>query len=304
MPGFYPVPAERGVGCPQAWHPCPVLSRRGFLLGTGGVGVAGAGAVGVGVHQGVLPGRPYLQERLGLNGEDGVVPDIEPGPIETGSFTSEHRLGAETGWVLIRPPDVTGRLPLVVALHGASGSAERLAGPDYGLPEYVAAATADGVPPFAVVTVDGGATYWQERPSGENAGAMVVEELWPLMAERGVAPDRFGLLGWSMGGYGVLHLGGLLGRSRVSAVCAVSPAVTHEHLSVVGRQDELTGIPVRVDCGTGDPFYRPTEDYVEGFPNDADVTSSFEPGGHDAGYRRRMLPRELEFLGAKVSSGA
>ena len=47
-------------------------------------------------------------------------------------------------------------------------------------------------------------------------------------------------------------------------------------------QDDLAGIPVRVDCGTGDPFYRAVEDYVAGFPDDADLTSTFEPGGAHA----------------------
>jgi S-formylglutathione hydrolase FrmB len=295
-----------------------VLSRRALLLGSAGVGVAGLGAAGVGVHQGVLPGRPYVQELLGLNGEDGVVPDIEAGRVERGSFPSRHRLGTETGWALCRPPGASGPLPLVVALHGAGGDHARLVGPDYGLPEFLAAAVADGVPPFAIATVDGGRSYWHPRPSGEDAGAMVVDELLPLLAERGARTDRIGLLGWSMGGYGALRLAGQLGPERVAAVCAVSPALwTHgddaspsgfadaaeyDEFRVTGRQEDLAGIAVRVDCGTGDPFYRATEDYVAGFADTAEPTVSFGPGRHDPGYWRRMLPAELEFLGRRVSS--
>ena len=52
---------------------------------------------------------------------------------------------------------------------------------------------------------------------------------------------------------------------------------------------------MRIDCGTGDPFYRDVQDYVAGF--DGSVTSTFQPGAHDAGYWRRMLPAELAFLG-------
>ena len=70
----------------------------------------------------------------------------------------------------------------------------------------------------------------------------------------------------------------------------------------MGRQEDLDGIPVRVDCGTGDPFYREAQAYVEGFSDDADVTSTFEPGGHDAAYWRRMLPAQLAFLGERVGS--
>jgi enterochelin esterase-like enzyme len=282
------------------------------------VGLAGVGTVGLGIQKGVLPGRPQIQELLGLNGEDGVVPDVEPGRLERGSFSSTHRLGAKTGWALCRPPDESGPLPLVVALHGAGGNHSTLLGPNFGLPEFLGQAVADGVPPFAIATVDGGNSYWHERPSGEDAGAMVVEELLPLLAERGVMTDRIGLLGWSMGGYGALRLGGLLGPERVVAVCAVSAALwtdaddaspsgfadaeEYDEFRVTGRQEDLAGIPVRIDCGTGDPFYRAVEDYVDGFPDDADLTVTFEPGQHQAGYWRRMLPAELEFLGRRVSS--
>ena len=114
---------------------------------------------------------------------------------------------------------------------------------------------------------------------------MVVEEFLPMLAERGLraAPaDRIGLLGWSMGGYGALRLGGLLGPDRVAAVCAVSPAMwadpgdasrsgfadaaEYDEFTVQGRQDDLDGIPVRIDCGTGDQFYRAVEDYADGVP--------------------------------------
>ena len=57
---------------------------------------------------------------------------------------------------------------------------------------------------------------------------------------------------------------------------------------------------MRIDCGTGDPFYRDVQDYVDGFPPGAGVTSTFEPGAHDAAYWRRMLPDQLAFLGARL----
>jgi hypothetical protein len=57
---------------------------------------------------------------------------------------------------------------------------------------------------------------------------------------------------------------------------------------------------VRVDIGTGDPFYRDVQDYVAGFPDGADVTSTFEAGGHTPGYWRRMLPAQLDFLGRNL----
>ena len=97
-----------------------------------------------------------------------------------------------------------------------------------------------------------------------------------------------------MGGYGALRLAVDLGPERVSAVVAASPAVwrdasdarpdgfedeeEYERYSVMDEQDQLGGIPVRIDCGTGDPLYREVEALVDGFPDDADLTSTLRAG--------------------------
>jgi enterochelin esterase-like enzyme len=296
-----------------------VPTRRTFLLG--GAAVLGAGLVGVGasIEQGVLPGRPFLQEHLGLNGEDGVIPDVEAGTIVTGSFVSEARGGVETGWSLVLPPGAEpAGLPVVVALHGLGANHTTFTAPDFGIDRFLTAYVEDGGTPFAIVAADGGTTYWHPRPSGEDASRMVTDELLPIVADRGLDTSRFGLIGWSMGGYGALRLGGLLGPERVTAVVASSPALwsdpgdastagfddaaEYERESIFHNQADLTGIPVRVDIGTGDPFFRDVQDYVAGFPDAADLTSTFEPGGHTPGYWRRMLPAQLEFLGSNVQA--
>jgi len=277
---------------------------------------AGLVGAGVGIEQGVLPGRPFLQARLGLDGEDGVVPNVEPGLVETGSFVSEARGGVESGWSIIRPPGVA-PTAVVVALHALGADQTWLTSPEIGIDRYLAAHVQEGGTPFALVAADGGTSYWHPRPSGEDASRMLTDELLPnVVAERGFDTSRFGLIGWSMGGYGALRLGGLLGPERVSAVVACSPALwanpgdasasgfadaaEYEHYSVFDSQADLAGIPVRVDIGTGDPFYRDVQDYVDGFPKDAHVTSTFEAGGHTSGYWRRMLPAQLDFLGKHV----
>jgi pimeloyl-ACP methyl ester carboxylesterase len=295
-------------------------SRRAVLLGGVGVVAAGAAGAGAGVYEGALPGRPQLQAVLGLNGEAGKVPDVEPALAEEGSFVSERRGGVETGFTVLTPLNSPAGLPVVVALHGR-GSNHRSLARGLRLERFLEDHVERGGAPFALCTVDGGQSYWHPRPSGEDASAMVVDEFLPMLAERGLRAepaDRIGLLGWSMGGYGALRLAGLLGPGRVAAVCAVSPAMwsdpadasvsgfadarEYEEFTVQGRQEDLAGIPVRIDCGTGDQFYRVTEDYVAGFPADADVVSTFEPGAHDEDYWRRMLPAELEFLGRHLTS--
>lgn len=70
-------------------------SRRGLLLGAAGAGAVGLVGVGVAVQQGVLPGRPELQDKLGLNGEPGRVPDAAPGRVVSGSFLSVARGGPD-----------------------------------------------------------------------------------------------------------------------------------------------------------------------------------------------------------------
>jgi hypothetical protein len=66
-----------------------------------------------------------------------------------------------------------------------------------------------------------------------------------------------------------------------------------EH-DLAGRQELLAGIPVRIDCGTGDGFYLPTKHYVAGFAEPPE--GGFEPGGHDYGYWRRLAPAQLQFV--------
>ena len=294
-------------------------SRRAVLLGGAGVLAAGAVGTGAGIYRGVLPGRPQLQARLGLNGEAGKVPDVAPAAVEEGSFVSERRGGVDTGFTVVTPLGATAGLPVVVALHGRGSDHRSLVGPQFRIERFLEDHVERGGAPFAIATVDGGQSYWHERPDGEDAGAMVVDEFLPMLADRDLRTgptDRIGLLGWSMGGYGALRLGGLLGPDRVAAVCAVSPAMwadaddastsgfadaeEYERFTVQGRQDELAGIAVRVDCGTGDQFYRAVEDYVDDFPDDAAVVSSFEPGAHDPDYWRRMMPAELDFLGRNL----
>ena len=66
---------------------------------------------------------------------------------------------------------------------------------------------------LAVATVDGGNSYWHARRSGVDPASIIVQELLPLLARKGLDTERIALMGWSMGGYGALLLASRLGGS-------------------------------------------------------------------------------------------
>lgn len=275
------------------------LSRRG-LLGAGGGLVALGGA-----------GAAY---RLRTDdGADGKVPDTRGAGVVSGTFVSRARKGAECGWSLVAP---AAGLPVVVVLHGRRNDHESAFAQSYlALDRFLAAGMAEGMPPVAIASVDGGDTYWHRRRSGEDSGAMVVDELLPMLAGRGLDTGRIGLLGWSMGGFGALYLVPALGDA-LRGVGVMSPALWHryadtspgayddaadfERVTIFGREDTLAGVPLRVDCGQGDPFYPATRDLVADLPQRP--AGGFSRGDHDVGYWRRVVPKQLRFLAEALTA--
>ena len=180
---------------------------------------------------------------------------------------------------------------------------------DLGVVDGLARVVDAGLPPFAVVSVDGGNTYWHRRASGTDSGAMVLTELLPMLTTHGLDTSRVAFIGWSMGGYGALLLGSRLGPARTAAICAVSPALWTSYLAtddgafdssydwanntVFGRA-ELSSIPIRVDCGVHDRFYAAARQFVSQLGEPA--AGRFTAGGHDEAYWRSQLPDELTWL--------
>ncbi|GAA4818989.1 alpha/beta hydrolase [Nocardioides caeni] len=292
------------------------VTRRRLLGGSAAVVTAGAAAL-AGVELEVLPGKSTLYHRLGHDGEDGVVPSVEPGRLDSGAFASRAR-GREVGWAVARPPrsGAAAPLPVVLVLHGRGNDHRMPFQRDgLGLDRFLARAVDDGLPPFALASVDGGEAYWHDRADGDRAQTMVLDEFLPLLADQGLDTSRIALAGWSMGGFGALHLGAVLGPERVAAVAALSPALWHDYddtapgayddaddfdrVSVMDRQADLDGIAVRVDCGQGDPFCAAGRDYVDGF--DHRPAGGFQLGDHDRGYWRRMAPDVLQFVGEALA---
>jgi S-formylglutathione hydrolase FrmB len=290
------------------------VSRRAILrLGAGAAaGAAGAFALGAALHE---PAAPVAGPQVSMTGAGAPLAPpqpLEPAPTAAptytdGSFVSAARGGVPTHWAIARPPGQTAPLRPVIALHGKGQDATGVmaGGVEQGLAEAVTA----GLPPFAVVAVDGGGSYWHKRASGEDSGAMVLDELIPMLGSQGLDTSRVAFLGWSMGGYGALLLGARLGAARTSAICAASPALwTSSGATAPGAFDgaddyaansvwglpQLGSIPIRIDCGNSDPFYSATKQFIAQLPDPP--AGGFSPGGHDGVFWSSQLPAELTWI--------
>ncbi len=262
---------------------------------------------------GVCALEPIWQ--LGLATAAGAPPD-QPSPssatglptLMSGSFASAARGGVETEWFIARPPGQVGPLRPVIALHGRDMTASGVM--DMGVEQGLALLARAGYPPFAVVAVDGGNSWWHRRVTGEDSGAMVLTELLPMLPTKGLDTSRVGFIGWSMGGYGSLLLGGMLGPARTAAICAVAPALYSDYGEAIqagafdGAADwfaysvygvpALSEIPIRIDCGDSDRYYQAVKQFVASLRRPP-AGVSFE-GGHDLAAWREKLPREMAWL--------
>ncbi|GAA1609043.1 alpha/beta hydrolase-fold protein [Kribbella karoonensis] len=288
------------------------MTRRTFFR-TGAAAAVAAVAGVTALETGAVPGRGRVHELLGLTGPDGVVPDVPAGPVVSGTFASRARR-TEVGYSVVYPDGYAAgaRLPVVLALHGRGGD-HRAAVNDLGMDRYLTAAVRSGTPAYALATVDGGSdSYWHRRADGSDSGAMLEQELLPLLTARGLTTGRYGVLGWSMGGYGAL-LQVLQRKVPPVAVGAMSPALWHryadvqpgafddeadfERNQVLGRAGSFRGTAVRIDCGRDDPFAGAAHD----LRTELRADGGQQPGLHTGGYWRRMLPDQLRFLGAKLA---
>ena len=212
------------------------------------------------------------------------------------------------GWSIVYPGSAT-PLPMLLHLHGRSG--------DHRDVEHLAPFLSDGVrrglTPFAVVGVDGGEhSYYHRRANGQDPQQMILSELLPVLAARGLRVDRFAIGGISMGGYGALLLTEAWG-SRVLACVADSPAIfprfqdsasgafdgaadfaDHDVLTGASR---LVGVPLRVTCGTSDPFLPGVRGLLKRVPS---AQHELGPGAHNRAWWDHAAPGQLAFVGAHL----
>jgi enterochelin esterase-like enzyme len=271
----------------------------------GGLALAGAGA-GVAMAEDLLPGGVRLRRALGLTGPDGPLPPAAPGPVHVEKLRSQAR-GTTVQLITMLPPGAArpGDLPVCLALHGRGADAQTMV--DTGLPQFLAEAVAAGVPPFALVAVDGGdATYWHLTGS-DDPQRMLLDEVPGWLAGQGLRTPG-GAMGISMGGSGALRYARNRGAG-FGPVALLSPALFRdwpdaravevfrdeadwrEHEPLL-HLDQPHGSPLGVWCGTEDPFC----DAARGLAAGA-AQAHFPRGEHTAGFWRRVMPDTVAFLG-------
>lgn len=292
----------------------PLLGRRRMLeFGAGVLGAATLVACAPAVNQPAgAPGGTATGE-LTTRPSAGPAETSPQVDIRTGSFVSDFRPGVATEWS-VAAPVLTGRagqqrLPVAVFLHG-TGSNNRFIFDILGAQAVLQRHLVDGGMPFAIASVDGGNTWWHPRADGTDTQSMLLAEFIPLLASQGLDTAKLGLLGLSMGGFGVLLLASQGKLPGLRAVAAMSPAVWSEFDAgmegafdstgdfaandVFALRPRLASLPKRIDCGTDDGLLATVQEYVSGLPGP--VAGGFQPGGHEDVYWRLVLPDVVAFL--------
>ncbi|MEE1822294.1 alpha/beta hydrolase-fold protein [Streptomyces sp. BE20] len=274
---------------------------------TGAPGASGSPGAGAGPTSAAASGRPGTPSAP-------AVPAVVPS-LRNEEQRSVARNGATVKMITIVPQGPTvppaAELPVCIALHGRGATAQ--AWTELGLPQILVAAIAAGVPPFAVVALDGGdATYWRRTPSGDDPQRMLLDELPGWLAARGLRVPG-AAMGISMGGFGSLRYARNRGTG-FGPVAALSPALfrTWSDARAVGvfkdeadwrehepllHQEQPHGRPIGVWCGTEDPFC----DAARKLVGDT-VQARFTTGAHDAAYWRRILPDVVSFVGHALTN--
>ncbi|MGX7824984.1 alpha/beta hydrolase [Actinokineospora sp. 24-640] len=255
------------------------ISRRG-LLGLGALAVLGACG-----KPGTAPVDPAVR------------PTVTPPTVETPSLSElVYRSGiGDVRFFVMRPREVSGDLPVCLALHGLGEDARQFV--DLGLPSLLTATVRAGAPPFAVVAVDGG--DW-----GAAAQRMLADELPEWLVAARLAPTAFAVLGVSTGATAAFTYAQTPGPALTAMV---SPAVFSDwsDAQAFGLADEtrwaateplnhVAGTPVSLWCGEEDEL----APAVRLLAAHTGTEATFTPGaGHTAEYWKSVMPAVLRHVG-------
>jgi enterochelin esterase-like enzyme len=297
----------------RAWRRQAGVTRRSFVVGAG---LAAGALLVAGIAGRALPWREWLAVAHDEASGAGLLLG-GAGGVTVRDYTLHSRyVDLPVGYSIAWPPGSApgDPLPVCFALPGRGG------GPPMGFADHVARLVKRGEsPPYAVVGVDGGVSYWHHRATGEDRLSMLLHEVIPLCARRfklGGGHER-AVIGWSMGGYGTL-LAAETEPKLFTAVVAVSPAVWTSYdammlgprdafdsaadfaqFDVIGHADRLAGVNLRVDCGKQDPFYGYVTHLEAALPEPP--AGGYTPGGHDNDYWQSVAPAEAKFIGRALA---
>jgi enterochelin esterase-like enzyme len=284
------------------------------VLGAG-VGVAGWGVL---ADARWVPGRGVIDNLLGRCDLDTPPPpEATPGRTIRNSFYSKKR-SRSVNYMLAFPPGAApgAKLPVCLCLHG-SGADEKTPFEELGYHRMLAAAVAAKVPPFVLASINGGEGYWHPHPDDDPLG-MLLTEFPAILTQHGLPVDKFGLLGWSMGGFGAL-VAATEQPPRFPVVVANSPAFWESYDEaqsinpaafssaqeweqwgdLPARVERLRYLKVRIACGESDPFEPQLSDLRESLPDPGVVTIT--PGCHDGTFWRSYGPEQLKLIGETLT---
>ncbi|MCP2272811.1 alpha/beta hydrolase [Actinokineospora diospyrosa] len=209
--------------------------------------------------------------------------------------------------VAFRPDGVApGTLPVCLALHGRGARARVFT--ELGVGGQLSAAAA-----YAVVAVDGGDSYWVGNSAKDDPVAMLTDELPGWLADLGLNPRPFAVLGVSMGAYGALNYV-REHPDAVRAAAVISPALftswgdararnvftgraQWEQTEPLRHIDALGGAKLGVWCGTADPLLPSANRLID---TARPAVARTAPGGHDADYWTAVVPEALSFIGSHI----
>jgi enterochelin esterase-like enzyme len=240
--------------------------------------------------------------------------------------TSNRLGGAQPVTIVVPKGARDGKRSLLVFLHGRGEDHKSYLDDEM----YDALARQGGIAPLVAFPRGGPDSYWHDRKEGEW-GSYVAEDLLPQLVERfDIEPDRVGIGGISMGGFGAIDVA-RLHPARFCAVGAHSPAVwaraadtapgafddeadfaAHDVLGSVGPPaSPLAGKRVWIDVGREDPFAAAAEQLAAALRSGgAEVVFRSWEGGHDSSYWRshwrgyaRFYARSLKRCGEERSGG-
>ncbi len=261
---------------------------------------------GLGVGAGLLTG---CQSEVDPGGNPDELVLNKPPAAEVAPVTLTRKLSSaryrEVDMLIIRPAGIpVTPIPVCVALCGGLTGAKSFV--DLGVPDMLTRLVKGGVPPFAIVAVDGG--NWIGHKDDDPL-RMLNEDLPAWLDYHDLASTPFSALGIAQGGAGALNFARSPGLQVLATISPTlfetwddarptgefreeSQWVKHEPLRHI---TEFTNLPLGIWCGTEDKdFLRPAKSFAEQVTADR---TSFTPGGHDDAYWTAVLPEALKFIG-------